>query len=191
MILASTSTYRRELLRRLGRPFEVERPDVAETYLPDELPQIRAQRLARAKADAVASRHPEALVIGSDQVCARAEQVLDKPGSRAAQEHQLAELSGATANFYTAVCLRAYAADYCFEHLDLTQCVFRQLTPAQIADYADREPALDCAGGFKVEGLGISLLERVETQDPTALVGLPLIALCEGLARFAATAPAR
>lgn len=191
LILASTSAYRRELLQRLGRPFLVERPDVVETALAGESPSNRAVRLAKAKSDAVAQRHPQALVIGSDQVCAHGAVVLDKPGSRAEQERQLAALSGSSAEFYTAVCLRSVSREYCFEHLDLTRCVFRQLTAAQIATYAANEPALDCAGGFKVEGLGISLLERVETQDPTALVGLPLIALCAGLERFSASAPTR
>jgi septum formation protein len=191
LILASTSPYRRELLQRLGRPFLIERPDVVETALGSESPAQRAVRLAKAKAEAVAQRHPEALVIGSDQVCAHGAQVIEKPGSRSEQERQLAALSGSSAAFYTAVCLRAAAREYCFEHMDLTRCVFRELTAAQITDYAEREPALDCAGGFKVEGLGISLLARVETQDPTALVGLPLIALCAGLERFLASAPAR
>ncbi len=185
LILASSSRYRRELLTRLGLPFQVEKPDVPEAYLPGETPANRAARLAREKAEAVARQHPEALVIGSDQVCALGDAVLDKAGSRAGQEAQLAALSGRSADFHTAVCLRSRAGNYLYEHSDLTRCVFRQLTGATIADYAAREPALDCAGGFKVEGLGISLLERVESLDPTALVGLPLIGLSAGLARFA------
>jgi septum formation protein len=185
LILASTSRYRRELLTRLGLPFQVEKPDVQEAYLAGETPANRAARLARDKAEAVARRHPAALVIGSDQVCSLGATVLDKAGSRAGQEAQLAALSGRSADFHTAVCLRSLAGDYLYEHSDLSRCVFRQLTNTAIADYAEREPALDCAGGFKVEGLGISLLERVESLDPTALVGLPLIGLSAGLARFA------
>lgn len=184
LILASTSPYRRELLHRLGLPFTVEKPAVPETYLDGEPPGTRAARLAREKAEAVAGRYPGALVIGSDQVCALGAMVLDKAGSRAGQEAQLAALSGRSADFHTAVCLVSIAGDFLHQHLDVTRCVFRQLTSTTIADYAAREPALDCAGGFKVEGLGISLLERVESLDPTALVGLPLIGLSAGLARF-------
>jgi septum formation protein len=185
LILASTSRYRRELLERLGRPFRVEKPAVLEDYRSGETPALRAVRLAREKADAVAQRYPDALVIGSDQVCALGDTILDKAGNRGGQEAQLAALAGRSADFHTAVCLRSVAVDFRFEHLDLTRCVFRQLTNAIITDYATREPALDCAGGFKVEGLGISLLERVESLDPSALVGLPLIGLCAGLAQFA------
>ena len=185
LILASTSPYRRELLARLGLPFLVEKPAVRETYLAGESPGNRAARLAREKAEAVAQRHPGALVIGSDQVCALGTAILDQAGSRAGQESQLAALSGRSADFHTAVCLRSLTGDFLYQHSDLTRCVFRELTSAAIADYATREPALDCAGGFKVEGLGISLLERVESLDPTALVGLPLIGLSAGLARFA------
>lgn len=185
LILASTSRYRRELLGRLGLSFTVEKPAVQEAHRADEAPRSRAVRLAREKAEAVSRRHPEALVIGSDQVCALGETILDKAGSRAGQEAQLAALAGHSADFHTAVCLRSLHYEFLFEHCDLTRCVFRQLTNAAIAEYANQEPALDCAGGFKVEGQGISLLERVESLDPTALVGLPLIGLSAGLARFA------
>jgi septum formation protein len=185
LILASTSPYRRELLARLGLPFVVEKPAVQEAYVAGETPGRRAARLARDKAEAVARRHPDALVIGSDQVCALGDSILDKAGSRGGQEAQLSALSGRSADFHTAVCLVALAGNYLYQHSDLTRCVFRQLTSTVISDYAEREPALDCAGGFKVEGLGISLLERVESLDPTALVGLPLIGLSAGLARFA------
>lgn len=185
LILASTSRYRRELLARLGRPFHVENPSVDESAQPGESPPRRAARLARAKAQAIAQRHPDALVIGSDQVCALGERVLDKAGSRLGQIEQLAALSRHAAAFHTAVCLVRSKDGFLFEHVDLTRCVFRNLSRAAIADYAEREPALDCAGGFKIEGLGITLIERVEAFDPTALVGLPLIAVSSGLEAFA------
>ncbi len=171
---------------RLSLPFRVERPAVDESHIPGESPKVRAVRLAHAKAETVAIRYPDAVVIGSDQVCALGAGVLDKAGTRSGQEAQLAALSGNSADFHTAICLRCVALNFTFAHTDLTRCVFRQLSRDTIADYANREPALDCAGGFKVEGLGITLLERVEALDPTALVGLPLIALHCGLAALSA-----
>lgn len=173
--LASTSRYRRELLGRLGLPFECEAPGVAETRLADESPRALAQRLALAKARAVAERHPGALVIGSDQVCALENRVFGKPGSVEAACAQLADLSGRTAHFFTAVAIVGLHAGIWKQHLDETRCVFRTLTAAEIAAYVEAERPLDCAGSFKVEGRGISLFERIESQDPTALIGLPLI----------------
>lgn len=173
--LASTSRYRRELLGRLGLPFECEAPDVAETRLPDESPQALAQRLALAKARAVAERHPDGLVIGSDQVCALGDRILGKPGNAAGARAQLAQLSGRTAQFFTAVAVVGMHAGIWKQHLDATRCVFRPLSAEEIAAYVAAEEPFDCAGSFKVEGRGISLFERIESQDPTALIGLPLI----------------
>lgn len=173
--LASTSRYRRDLLGRLGLPFDCETPGVEETRLPGEAPPALAQRLALTKARAVAERHPGALVIGSDQVCALGDTVFGKPGSVDAARAQLAQLSGQTAVFFTAVAVVGIHAGVWKQHLDETRCVFRKLTPAEIAAYVEAERPLDCAGSFKVEGLGISLFERIESQDPTALIGLPLI----------------
>ncbi|MCS6948629.1 MAG: Maf family nucleotide pyrophosphatase [Steroidobacteraceae bacterium] len=188
LILASTSRYRRELLQRLKRPFDCEAPEIDESHRPGEAPGERAARLARAKARAVATRHPEALVIGSDQVCALGEQILDKPGRLERQRAQLTLLAGRCAVFYTAVSVICAARDWSGEHLDITRCRFRPLSAQDIERYVRAEPALDCAGGFKIEGLGVSLLEAVETLDPTAVIGLPLIGLSGLLNAFDAQA---
>lgn len=175
VILASTSRYRRELLERLQIAFRCENPGVDESPLPQESPRDLAVRLALAKARAVAERQPQALVIGSDQVCAAGAVVLGKPGTAAANRDQLRTLSGQTATFYTAVALISLEGGLWKQHVDETRCVLRALTPEEIAGYVDAEQPFDCAGGFKSEGLGITLFERIETLDPTALVGLPLI----------------
>lgn len=175
VILASTSRYRRELLERLQIAFRCENPGVDESPLPQESPRDLAVRLALAKARAVAERQPQALVIGSDQVCATGAVVLGKPGTAAANRDQLRTLSGQTATFYTAVALISLEGGLWKQHVDETRCVLRALTAEEIAGYVDAEQPFDCAGGFKSEGLGITLFERIETLDPTALVGLPLI----------------
>ena len=174
LILASTSRYRAELLRRLAVPFEIVPSGLDEAPLAAETPANLAQRLARAKAQAVAMQKPSRWVLGSDQVPSFDGRVLDKPGNREAALEQLAACSGKSVVFYTAVALVAGAT--AFEALDTTIVRFRALTRAEIGRYLDAEPAYDCAGSFKVEGLGISLFEAIETRDPTALVGLSLIA---------------
>jgi septum formation protein len=183
IILASTSPHRRLLLERLGLPFAAMAPGVVETALPGEAPAARALRLAREKAAAIASHHPEAIVIGSDQVAslgdARAAMVLHKPGDRMTCRGQLTAMSGQVAQFDTAVVLRHGGVE--LTHNEPTLVHFRELSPAQIEHYMDREPAFDCAGGFKCEGLGVTLFHSVESRDPTALVGLPLIWVCEAL----------
>jgi septum formation protein len=187
LILASTSPYRRMLLERFGLPFETARPEVTEEHIAGELPADRAMRLAVAKAEAVVARRPEAVVIGSDQVAAagvaRAHQILDKPGDAATCRAQLAALSGADARFYTACAVIGPAAGVRLVHLDTTTVFFRSLAPAEIDRYVERERPFDCAGGFKAEGLGITLFETIESQDPTALIGLPLIWLAGALRR--------
>lgn len=181
LILASTSRYRRELLGRLGLPFLTESPGVDESAGHDASPADRAARLAHAKAHAIAQRHPGALVIGSDQVAALGDSVLDKPGNADRCRTQLATLAGQTAVFYTACTLIGLETGVERSHTDVTRVVARALTPHEINRYVEREQPFDCAGGFKVEALGISLFERVESQDPTALVGLPLIWLAGAL----------
>jgi septum formation protein len=181
LILASTSRYRRELLARLGVEFEVAAPGVAEEHRASESPADRALRLATRKAQAVAARHPEALVVGSDQVAACAGRVLDKPGNAPRCCAQLAELSGHAAQFYTACVLLGGRAALHLAHIDTTTAVFRTLSAQEIARYVEREQPFDCAGGFKAEGLGIVLFECIESQDPTALIGLPLIWLAGAL----------
>ena len=175
LILASTSRYRAELLRRLAVPFEVMPSGLDETPLAAETPANLAQRLARAKAQAVARLKPDRWVLGSDQVPSFEGRVLDKPGNRETATAQLRACSGKSVVFYTAAAL--VAGERVLAHLDTTIVRFRALSPDQVDRYLDAEPAWDCAGSFKVEGLGISLFEAIESGDPTALVGLPLIAV--------------
>ena len=178
LILASTSAYRRELLGRLRLPFDVARPDTDETALPDEPPGDLAVRLAQAKACAVAVQQADdAWVLGSDQVAELDGQPLGKPGGRDAAIDQLRTMRGHLVRFHTALCL-AHPDGRSFTGLDLTEVHFRTLDDAEIARYVDVEQPYDCAGSFKSEGLGITLFERIDNQDPTALVGLPLIATC-------------
>lgn len=178
LILASTSIYRRELLARLRLPFDTVRPDTDETALPGEAPMALVQRLAKAKAVAVAALHPQAWVIGSDQVAELDGQPLGKPGGRDAAIAQLAAMSGRAVQFRTGVCLsRAGTASR--TALDTTTVRFRIVVADEIARYVDAEQPYDCAGSFKSEGLGIALFDAIESCDPTALVGLPLIATAE------------
>jgi len=177
LLLASTSVYRRQLLQRLQLPFDCARPAVDETPLPGEAPRALAQRLAAAKAAEVAARHPGAWVIGSDQVADLNGQPLGKPGTAAAACAQLAAMSGQSVQFHTAICLAR--GDTALQACDLTTVRLRPLEAASIARYVAAEQPLDCAGSFKCEGLGITLFEAIDNQDPTALIGLPLIALCQ------------
>lgn len=179
IVLASGSPYRRELLGRLGLPFEVAAPDVDESALPSESPRETAVRLARAKAQAVGARFPRAWIIGSDQVADLGGKPLGKPGTLENARRQLREASGHAVLFHTALCLWNARLARCHERLVTTDVAFRRLTDAEIDRYLDREPALDCAGSAKSEGLGVSLLARMAGEDPTALVGLPLIALSD------------
>jgi septum formation protein len=181
LILASTSAYRRALLARLGLPFETESPGVSEAHVGGESPADRALRLALAKADAVARLHPQALVIGADQVAACGDELLDKPGDAARCRAQLATLSGRTALFYTACAVRGSSGSVHLAHIDTTTVLFRALSAEEIGRYVARERPFDCAGGFRAEALGISLFECIESKDPTALIGLPLIWLAGAL----------
>ncbi|WP_397534574.1 Maf family protein [Roseateles sp.] len=178
LILASTSPYRRELLSRLRIPFEVCPPDVDETGLPDESPREMAIRLALAKAQAVASRFPHALVIGSDQVADLAGQAIGKPGSRDRARAQLESMSGREVCFHTALAVVSQASSVVRQDLAQVRVRFRTLSREEIEAYLDAEPAYDCAGSAKAEGLGIALLDSIESDDPTALIGLPLMRTC-------------
>lgn len=183
LILASTSPYRRELLGRLGLPFEVANPQTDESALPGEMPEALALRLSEAKARAVAAAYPDALIIGSDQVATVDSQIYGKPGSHERAVEQLHALSGKTVNFFTGLCLfnaRTGTADV---RGIPTLVTFRELTDTEIDNYLRREPAYNCAGSAKSEGLGIALLRSMKGDDPNALVGLPLIALCDMLRR--------
>ena len=175
VVLGSTSRYRRELLERLRLPFEVAAPEVDETPLPGEAPAALATRLALAKAHAVAARYPEAVVIGSDQVADLNGQPLGKPGTHERATEQLRQMRGQTVVFQTALAVVCLASG--FEQADLApvRVRFRALGDAEIEHYLRAEQPYDCAGSAKSEGLGIALLESIENDDPTALVGLPLI----------------
>jgi septum formation protein len=186
LILASTSAYRRELLARLRLAFSCSAPGVDETRRGGERPLALAVRLARAKASAVALQHPDAWVIGSDQVAVRTdgsheELVLGKPGTAALCMEQLRGCSGNTVEFVTAVALVRHNSHAVHEFVDTTRVVFRTLDDATIARYVAVESPLDCAGGFKSEGLGIALCQSIDSTDPSALIGLPLIQLSKVL----------
>ncbi len=178
IILGSTSRYRSELLQRLGFRFDIIAPEVEETALPDEATDAMAKRLALAKAKAVARLHPRALVIGSDQVADLHGQALGKPGNHARATEQLQRMRGQTVIFQTAVAV--VCRELNFEQVELAPVVvkFRDLSDAEIESYLLRETPYDCAGSAKSEGLGIAMLDAIESDDPTALVGLPLIRTC-------------
>jgi len=182
LVLASTSPYRRELLERLGMPFSTARPQVDESRLEDESADQLVLRLAEAKARTVANTRAGALVVGSDQVAVLGREILGKPGDRAGAVEQLMRSSGQRVDFLTGLCLVDTASGK--TQLDLVpySVFFRRLSEAQIQSYVDRDEPFNAAGSFKSEGLGIALFERMEGNDPTALVGLPLIRLIGMLA---------
>ncbi len=175
LVLASGSRYRAELLQRLRLPFVVDVPRIDETALPDEAPEDTARRLSRAKAMTVAARHPDAIVIGSDQVAECSGTAFGKPGTHALAVAQLRSLSGREARFHSGLCVASAAS--VAVRVVATTVRFRPLADDAIERYLRIETPYDCAGSAKAEGLGIALLERIDSDDPTALIGLPLIAL--------------
>jgi septum formation protein len=181
LVLASGSAYRKALLERLGVPFEVASPDIDETPLPAESPQDTALRLSVLKAKAVAGRG--ALIIGSDQVAAAGGRRYGKPGNHENAARQLRELSGKAVDFHTAVTLLDTQTDKHESRLVPCRVLFRTLDEQRIQTYLEREKPYDCSAAAKAEGLGIALIARIETEDPTSLIGLPLIALSEMLER--------
>ncbi|KQU84798.1 septum formation inhibitor Maf [Variovorax sp. Root318D1] len=181
LILASTSRYRRELLARLHLPFDVQPPEVDETAQSGETPRELAERLALEKAQAVAARFPEAVVIGSDQVADLAGEALGKPGDHARATAQLRRMRGQTLVFQTAVAVVCQATGFVQRDLAPVRVVFRELSDAAIEHYLQAEQPYDCAGSAKSEGLGIALLSAIDSDDPTALIGLPLIRTCRML----------
>ncbi len=181
VVLASSSPFRRELLARLQIPFETAVPDTDESPLSGEAPAATALRLAESKARAVAQRYPEALIIGSDQVAASGSERFGKPGRREHASAQLRQMRGKEVVFHTGLCLLNSATGRAQVRCIDTQVGFRPLSDAEIESYLDKEDALSCAGSAKSEGLGISLLCYLRGDDPNALVGLPLIALCDML----------
>jgi 7-methyl-GTP pyrophosphatase len=181
LVLASTSPYRRALLERLGLPFAVAAPNCDEAPLPGEAPQDTAMRLAVLKAKSL--QYPDALVVGSDQVAFSQGKRLDKPGNHATAARQLRALSGKRAEFHTAVALLDTKSGEVQQRVVPCAVTFRALDDEMIERYLRKEQPYDCAGSAKVEGLGIALIARIDTEDPTSLIGLPLIALTEMLAR--------
>lgn len=181
LILASTSVFRRELLTRLQLPFEAVAPDTDETALPDEAPAITAERLALAKARAVAADFPDALIIGSDQVAYCGSETYGKPGTRENAIKQLQSMRGKEVIFHTGLSLLNTTTGRAQVSGVPTAVRFRNLSDAEINRYLDRENALNCAGSAKSEGLGIALMEYMQGDDPNALIGLPLIELCKML----------
>lgn len=181
LVLASTSPYRRELLSRLGLAFTVANPKTDETPLSGESPEMLALRLSEAKARAVAADHPGSLIIGSDQVATVDGRIYGKPGTHERAVAQLRELSGKTVNFFTGLCLHNTHTGQTQVRGIPTLVTFRNLGDSEIENYLRREPAYNCAGSAKSEGLGIALLSSLQGEDPNALVGLPLIALCDML----------
>lgn len=190
LVLASTSPFRRELLDRLRLPFEVDAPNVDERQRHGEAPRTLVQRLAEAKARAVAPKFPGALIIGSDQVACIAGEILGKPGSRERAVAQLRQASGKEVIFETGLCLFDAEHDRAEVCCESYRVQFRSLSDAEISGYIDLEQPLNCAGSFKSEGLGVALFERMDGADPTSLIGLPLLRLL-GLLRAAGVDPLR
>ena len=183
LVLASTSRYRKELLERLGLPFEAAAPHADERALGNEAPEQMALRLAALKAQSVRAAHRDALIIGSDQVATSGGRILGKPGDHATAVRQLKSVSGKTAEFHTALALLDAATGAIQTRVVPCRVYFRTLDDARIERYLQKEKPYDCAGSAKAEGLGIALIARIETEDPTSLIGLPLIALTDMLER--------
>ncbi|MDN3518467.1 nucleoside triphosphate pyrophosphatase [Aquisalimonas lutea] len=182
LVLASGSPHRATLLRRLFAEFRVDPPDVDESRAPEETADRYVTRLADVKARAVSARHPDSLVIGSDQACVLGDRILGKPASHREAVSQLLEASGSTVTFVTGLCVANTATGAAQVDVVPVRVRFRRLNEGLVERYLAREPAYDSAGSFHAEGLGISLFERIEGGDPTALVGLPLIRLVSMLA---------
>jgi len=177
LVLASTSPFRKAILEKLGIPFDTASPEVDESHLSDETPQQLVQRLAEAKAKAVAEQFPDALIIGSDQVAVIDDQILGKPGSHDKAVIQLRQASGKTVTFLTGLCLYNSRTDHAQCEVVPFKVHFRQLDDSQIENYLKKEQPYNCAGSFKSEALGIALFEKLEGDDPNTLIGLPLINL--------------
>ena len=189
LILASSSPYRRTLLDRLGLSYAVAPPDCDETRWPEESAAACALRLARLKASTVADSHPDGLIIGSDQLAESRVGILGKPGGEATAVKQLSEMAGTVVTFHTGICLLDAASGRYEAEVVPYSVKLRALPNDAILRYVRKERPFDCAGGFKAEGLGIALFEWMRGDDPTALIGLPLIALTEMLQRAGVSVP--
>ena len=181
LVLASSSPFRKALLQKLQLPFTTDSPDIDETPLANESIEAMVTRLAEAKARALGPRHPDALIIGSDQSAALNQQVLQKPGNFDKAFEQLRAASGKTITFYTGLCLYNTSTDQADALCEPYTVTFRNLSDNEISHYLQREQPYNCAGSFKSEGLGISLFEKLQGKDPNTLIGLPLITLCQML----------
>ncbi len=179
IVLASTSPFRRELLTRLGLPFEIADPAVDEASMSGETPEATALRLSEEKARAVASRFPDALIIGSDQVACLDGQIFGKPGNHENAVRQLQTMRGRSVNFFTGLCLFNARTGVAHVRGVPTLVTFRDISDAEIENYLRKEQPYNCAGSAKSEGLGIAVIARMDGEDPNALIGLPLIALCD------------
>lgn len=189
LVLASSSPYRRELLSRLRLDFAVASPDIDETPLPGEGPAATSLRLAVAKARALAGRYPDALIIGSDQVSLLNGEQLGKPGSHEKAVQQLRAMRGQTLKFHTALCLLNTATDQVQQDIEITDVLMRDYSDEQIERYLHAETPYDCAGSVKSEALGVCLIASMRSDDPTALVGLPLIKLVSMLYKEGVSLP--
>lgn len=189
IVLASTSPFRASLLEKLGCPFETASPDCDETPIPGESHRALVMRLAKIKAKSVADRFPDSLIIGSDQVAELGQKILGKPGDHATATEQLKSSSGEAVVFHTGLCLFDSGTGLCQLDEILFRVYFRDLTDGQIENYLNAEKPYNCAGSFKSEGMGITLFKKLEGDDPNALVGLPLIRLCDMLAKCEISLP--
>lgn len=189
IILASGSRWRRQLLNRIGLEFQVAAPDIDEAPQAQEPADTLVQRLALAKARAVFAKHPHSLVIGSDQVAALDGRIIGKPGTRACAIEQLRTQSGRSVLFHTGLCVLAPNLDHPLRELVTVETTFRDLTDSEIKRYVDAEDVTSTAGSIKSEGLGITLVKAIHSDDPSALIGLPLIALCAMLTKAGITLP--
>lgn len=189
VVLASSSTYRAELLRKLRIDFIASSSDIDESPLPDEAPEHLAQRLAHSKACAVSQHYPKHLIIGSDQVAVCGNTLLGKPGTKQQSIAQLKVQSGQIVHFFTAISVLDSQSGRCLSDLDVCEVHFKSLSMLQIQRYVDLEQPFDCAGSFKSEGYGIVLFEKIVAEDPNALVGLPLIKLVRLLNQFGLELP--
>ena len=189
LILASTSKYRKSLLERLGVSFSCVSPDIDEKNRDNESAEEMVKRLAFSKADAVSSQHPSALVIGSDQLAVFDGRIIGKPGSHLAAMEQLTAFSGQIIEFLTSVSVQSIDKDFKEQYTDCTRVCFRTLQRGEIERYLEKEKPYDCAGAFKAESLGIALFDRISSEDPTALIGLPLIRTAAMLRRAGLALP--
>jgi septum formation protein len=181
LILASSSPYRKMMLERLGIPFDTCPPAVDETPHTGETARRLVRRLAAAKADDVARRFPAGVIIGSDQVAVHQGQIVGKPGTAARARRQLGQFSGSRVDFLSAIAVRCLDSGFRYQAVIPTRVTFRSLSAAEIRRYVEQDRPLDCAGGFRSEASGTALLEAMQSQDPTAIIGLPLIAVAEAL----------